>query len=148
MTKKSFLLDDSEQKKAQAQSTDGKTVIPVVREELDIGKRKVDTGTTRVKRVVSEREETVEMPLLHEEAQVERVPVNAVLDAPAAIRQEGDVTVVPVMEEVLVVEKKLLLREELHIKKQRTTVNTPQTETLRSEDVIVERMPERRDNKR
>lgn len=33
------------------------------------------------------------------------------------IRTEGDVTIVPVLEEVLVVEKRLVLKEELHIRR-------------------------------
>jgi uncharacterized protein (TIGR02271 family) len=133
--KKSFLWGDTDGK---ARHEREETVLPVVEEELQIGKRKVDTGATRVTKVVHEREETVEMPLLKEEVQIERVPKNTVIDAPVGIRQEGDVTVVPLVEEVLVVEKKLLLREELRITKQSSRVSHPQKEVLKSEEAIVE----------
>lgn len=137
MDKKSFLWDDARRERPRDRSQDT-TVVPVLEEELQVGKRKVDEGATRITKVVNEREVTVDMPLLQEEAHIERVPVNAVIDAPVGIRQEGDVTVVPLLEEVLVVEKKLLLREELRISRQKTTVSKPQTETLRSEQVVVE----------
>ena len=46
-----------------------------------------------------------------------------------------------VVEEVLVVEKRWMLREEIHIRKQRTETHQPQQITLRSEEVQVERVP-------
>ncbi|MGI8743084.1 MAG: DUF2382 domain-containing protein [Bryobacteraceae bacterium] len=58
-------------------------------------------------------------PLFREDCDVERVPVKRMLDQPVEIRQEGDTLIIPLMEEVLVVEKRLMLREELHIKRRR-----------------------------
>jgi len=142
MEKKSFLWDEPRQGKPHQEKSQEKRVIPVVEEELRVGKREVEDGLTRVKKVVHEREETVDMPLLKENVHVERVPVNAVIDAPVGIRQEGDVTVVPLIEEVLVVEKKLLLKEELRISKERTTVREPKTEVLKSEQAVVEHVDE------
>ena len=55
------------------------------------------------------------------------------------MRHEGDVTIIPLIEEVLVVEKRLLLREEIRVSRRKTTVNNPQVYTLRREDVQVER---------
>ena len=55
-------------------------------------------------------------PLFREDCEVERVQVKRILDQPAEIRQDGDTLIIPLMEEVLVVEKRLMLREELHIK--------------------------------
>ncbi len=60
-------------------------------------------------------------PLFREDCEVERVQVKRMLDQPAEIRQEGDTLIIPLMEEVLVVEKRLMLREELHIKRRRET---------------------------
>jgi stress response protein YsnF len=45
------------------------------------------------------------------------------------------------VEEVLVVEKRLMLREEIHIRQQRIETHQPQRVTLRSEEVQVERVP-------
>jgi uncharacterized protein (TIGR02271 family) len=114
-------------------------VVPVVEEELFLDKRTVETGVVRVRKVVHEREELVDEPLLGEEIRVERVPVNRVLDRPVDIRQEGDTTIIPVYEEVLVVEKRLILKEEIHISKRKIDVRQPQQVTTRSEEVVVER---------
>ena len=63
--------------------------------------------------------------LFSEEADVRRVPVNRVITEIPQTRQEGDVTIVPVVEEVLVVEKRLLLKEEIHIERKRAPVREP-----------------------
>ena len=48
--------------------------------------------------------------------------------------------IVPIMEEVLVIEKRLILKEELHIHKRRVETHQPQQVTLRREEVRVERL--------
>lgn len=58
-------------------------------------------------------------PLFRENCDIKRVPMKRLLDKPAEPRQEGDTLIVPLMEEVLVLEKRLLLREELHITRRR-----------------------------
>jgi uncharacterized protein (TIGR02271 family) len=113
-------------------------IIPVVREEVVAGKQRVETGVTRIRKEVHEREETVDIPLQREEVHIERVPVDRFIEAPLEIRQDGDTTVVPVMEEVMVVEKRLKLKEELHITKVEKTVHEPRKVILRSEEAGVE----------
>jgi len=115
-------------------------VLPVIREELDIGKRMVETGGVRIRKVVREREELVEQSLLHEKVHVERVPVNRVLDEPVGVRHQGDTMIIPVLEEVLVLEKRLVLKEELHVTRELVSKIEAQRITLRSEDVLVERI--------
>lgn len=114
--------------------------IPLVEERLNVGKRVRETGRVRVTKHVETRREVVDEPLLREEVEVERVPIDRYVDAPVGIRSEGDTTIVPVLEEVLVVEKRLLLKEELHITKRRTERHEPQDVTLRSERAEVERL--------
>ncbi len=113
-------------------------VVPVIEEELQVGRRRVETGGVRVSKKVHEREQLVDELLLKEEVEVERVPINQVVDGPVEVRHEGDVMIVPVMEEVLIVEKRLVLKEELHIKKRRVEERNPQRVTLRSEEVSVD----------
>jgi len=115
-------------------------VVPVIRETIDVQKRWVQSGRVRITKVVHENEEVVDEPLLREEVEVERVAVNRAVDGPVAIRHEGDVTIVPVLEEVLVVEKRLILKEELHIRRRQVEVSEPQRITLRTEEVTVERV--------
>jgi hypothetical protein len=73
---------------------------------------------------------TIDTRLFKEDIDVQRVPVNRVLDAPADIRIEDGVTIIPVMEERLKIEKQLILREEIRIVKKRTTVRDPRVIAL------------------
>ena len=54
--------------------------------------------------------------------------IKRIVDQPAEIRQDGDTLIIPLMEEVLVVEKRLMLREELHIKRRRESKADEETE--------------------
>lgn len=119
---------------------EGDAVIPLHDESVTVGKQRVERSRVRVTTRVSEREEMVRQALEQEEATVTRVPIDREIDAHPGIRQEGDVTVIPLVEEVLVVERRLVLREELHIRKSRRTVEVEQPVTLRSEDAVVERV--------
>ncbi|NJM05318.1 YsnF/AvaK domain-containing protein [Candidatus Gracilibacteria bacterium] len=120
---------------------DQRIVLPVVAEELHVEKREHTTGRVRVRKLVREQEETVDETLLREYVEVERVPLNQALDAPATVRYDGEVMVIPVMEELLVVEKRLVLREEIRLVKRVAQIPHQQTVTLRSEEVVVERDP-------
>jgi uncharacterized protein (TIGR02271 family) len=119
----------------------GQAVIPIVEETIEVGKRRVETGGVRLGKTVSEREEVIDEPIFQEEVEVERRSVGRVLDEPVGVRHEGDTTIIPVLEEVLVVEKKLMLKEELHVTKRRSERREPQRVTLKREEVTVEDLP-------
>jgi uncharacterized protein (TIGR02271 family) len=89
---------------------------------------------------VTSAESTVDEPLLRDNYDVQHVPVNRIIDCAPEIRHEGDTTIIPVLEEVLVVEKRLILREELHIVRRREEHRDPQKVTLRKENVEVEKV--------
>jgi uncharacterized protein (TIGR02271 family) len=115
-------------------------VVPVIEETLDVHTTPVETGRIRLRKVVHEWEETVDPPLLHDEVVVERVPINRVVEGPVSVRSEEDTLVIPLLEEVLVVEKRLLLKEEIRITKRRVETHAPQRVTLRREEAVVERI--------
>ena len=117
------------------------TVVPIVQEELHIGKQKVETGRVRLTKTVQEREVMVSEPSMQEDIQIERVPVNRWLTEPASVRYEGDIMIIPVMEEVPVVEKRLRLKEELRVTKRQITTQRTEPVRLRTEEVQVERIP-------
>lgn len=121
---------------------DDKTiVVPVHEEELTLGKQRVETGRVRISTVVESRQEWVEQALEREKLSVERVPVDRVLDStepPPSIREEADLLIIPVLEERLVVQKLLVLKEELHVRRQRAVEHVRQPVTLRAERAIVE----------
>jgi uncharacterized protein (TIGR02271 family) len=116
-------------------------VVPVVVEELEVQKRVVETGKVRITKVVHERETLVDEPLVRENVTISRVPMQRVVEGPIPVREENGTTIISVVEEVLVVEKRWMLREEIHIRKRRTETHQPQPITLRSEEVQVERVP-------
>jgi uncharacterized protein (TIGR02271 family) len=119
--------------------------FPVLQEELNVGKRNVDTGKgIRIHKTVSEREQVVDQILSVDELVIEHVPVDAIVtesDAPH-MRYEGDTLVVPVLEEVLVVQKRLRLKEEVRITRNKREVHAIQSVPLRSEQVAIERFDE------
>ncbi len=116
-------------------------VIPVAREELEVGKRRVETDVgVRVRKTVHEREVVVDEPLEKDEVQIERVKVGRPVDGPLDVRYEGETLIIPVVEEVLVVERRLMLQEEIRVTRRHREVRLPQHVTLRSEQVNVERI--------
>jgi uncharacterized protein (TIGR02271 family) len=94
----------------------------------------------RVNVVTREREELIDMPLTRERVVVERVPVGKAVDAIPAIREDGDTIIVPVVEEILTVERRLMLKEELYVKRVRTTEQYREPVTLRRQEAVVTRI--------
>lgn len=117
-----------------------RVTVPVVEETAAIDKRKRITGTVRLRTVVHEDEIVVDEPLHAEEITVERVPVDRWVDGPIPVRQEGDTTIVPIIEEVIVVEKRLRVIEEVRITKRNVTRRAPQQITVRRQQAIVDRL--------
>jgi uncharacterized protein (TIGR02271 family) len=113
-------------------------VLPIVEEAFTVHTSAVETGRVRINKMVHEREEIIDPPLLRDEVVIERVPINRVIEAPISARSEQDTLIIPLLEEVLVVEKRLLLKEELRITKRRIETHTPQRVTLRREEATVE----------
>ncbi len=114
-------------------------VIPLVEERVSATKREIETGRVRVHTRVEEREEIVRAELARERVEVERVPMNVEVSEVPAPRQEGDVMVLPVVEEVLVVTKKLVLVEEVRVWRTRTIEDHAQPVTLAAQRAVVER---------
>lgn len=112
--------------------------IPVVEEEVDVSKRVV-SNKVRITKRVSEREEQVDVPLLQERAEIKRVAVNKYVERVPKPRTEGDTLIIPLVKEVLVLEKRLLLTEEIHISRQRETTHHRESVTLKSEEIDIDR---------
>ena len=113
--------------------------IPLVEERVSVEKREVETGRYRIKVRVEERQDMVPAELSHDEVEIERIPMNQTLTQLPSVRLEGSTTVIPVVEEVVVMEKKLVLVEEIHVRR-KTNVRTEQIPvTLRAEQADIER---------
>jgi stress response protein YsnF len=114
-------------------------VIPLVEETATVEKREVVTGRVRVQTVTDTVEELAHADVQRESVEVTRVSVDRMVETAPEIRTEGDVTIVPVLEEVLVVEKRLLLKEELHIRRRVAAETVEVPVTLRKQRAVVER---------
>jgi uncharacterized protein (TIGR02271 family) len=109
-------------------------IIPVIDEELIIDRQTVKTGAVRVEKRVTEHVEHFDISLLRERVEVRRVPVNRIVEAMPATREEGDTIIVPVVEEEIEVKKRLILKEELHIVRRREREPSHQEVTVRHEE--------------
>jgi uncharacterized protein (TIGR02271 family) len=117
-------------------------VIPLHAEEVSIGKRQVATGRVKVATVTQSREEVFEQPLQTERIEVERVPVGRVIEKAPEIRTEEDVTIIPVVEETLVLQRQLVLKEEVRIRRVHETQNHRERVVLRRQEAVITRVPE------
>lgn len=116
-------------------------VIPVVEERVAISKRLVEREVVRVRLVTDEVAELARVSLRSERIEVERVPVGREVERAPPVREEDGVTVIPVLEEIVVVEKRLVLKEELHVRRVTTTREEAQSVVLRRQRAEVERFP-------
>lgn len=115
-------------------------VLPVLAETVHIEKETVETGRVRLHKTVHVESQTVDVPLQQQQVQVQRVAVNRYVDEVPAVRYEGETMIVPVIREELVVTKRLLLVEEVHVHQQTLTTHHSQTVELRREELHYERI--------
>ncbi|MBY0336899.1 MAG: YsnF/AvaK domain-containing protein [Acetobacteraceae bacterium] len=124
---------------------DGVMTVPLLREFARIGKRVRETGRVRIALRTETAEERVAQTLRRDAVEVERVPVGRELAPGEPIpvpRHDPDGTyVVPVLEEVLVVERRLVLREEVRLRPSATEEVVEHTVTLRRQRAEVSRDP-------
>ena len=116
----------------------GETRVPVVEEQLQVETGVVGLGEIRVHKAVEATEEVHRGPLDREDVEIQRVRVDRPVDIPEQRRQEGDWLVIPIMEEVFVVQKQLVVREEIRIRKQLVTEEREVREVIRRERATIE----------
>ncbi|SCZ62350.1 YsnF/AvaK domain-containing protein [Thiohalomonas denitrificans] len=118
---------------------EGSTItVPVMEERLRVEKRPYEERVT-VEKWVESHDEWVDLPTEGEEIAIERVAVNQEVDTPVDAHYDGETLVIPLFEEVVVTEKRLVLREEVRITKHRSQRSRPEKVTLRREEVAVKR---------
>jgi uncharacterized protein (TIGR02271 family) len=115
-------------------------VLPLIQEDVSVTKQKRLTGRVRV----STQTETVDtmqpVELAEVEVEVIRVPVGRKIDAVPDIVTNDDLTIIPVIEERVVLTRELYLREEVHIRRitHRETSEIPVT--IKRQTAHVERL--------
>lgn len=123
------------------------TVIPLIEERLKIERAVRETGRVRVVVATTAEQRLVEETLRRREVEVIRTPIGRTVTEAPPVREEDDSLVIPVVEEVLVVERRLVLREELRLRLKLTERQETATVTLRRQDATIERLPPEAQNK-
>ena len=114
-------------------------VIPVAREDAAIHRERVETGVVRVRKIVHERVELIDEPMLHDEVDVEHVAINRAVEAPEPPREEDGVLVIPIYEEVVTVKRQWILKEEVRLRRREVQTRHRERVVLRDEQAVVER---------
>jgi len=114
--------------------------IPIIQEQVQINKEVIESSTVRITKSVHEVEEMYNIPISYEEHDVQRVTLNQYVDsAPPAIRYEGDTMIIPILREEVVVQKRLMLVEEVRVTKRQVEKTIQQPVKLLREELNVER---------
>jgi len=112
--------------------------VPLHEEVLEPEVKTVETGRIRVQKRVETVPSELTVEASREEVVVQRVPVNRQVDTAPAPWQEGDTLIIPVVEEQIVTETRLVVREEVRITRRRITDQVPVRGTVRREVVDIE----------
>lgn len=118
----------------------GDHVVPLHIEELSVSRREVAGDSVRVSTVTREREQVVDEQLDHARVEVVRVPIGRMIDAVPPVREEGETTIMPVVEEVVVVERRLMLKEEVRIRRVHVSERHRETVMLREQEAAITRV--------
>lgn len=112
--------------------------LPLYAEQIVVARHKLER-TVQINLHTVSRDHSVDELLTHERVEIERVPIGREIDAVPADRQEGDTTIIPVVEEVVVVHRQLVLKEEIRMRRVRVTEHHRETVSLREQEATVER---------
>jgi uncharacterized protein (TIGR02271 family) len=116
-------------------------VIPVLREEVEVDKRIVERGGVIIEKKTETEEISIDMPLLSDEINIEKISINQYIDSYPETKQDDQEIIIPVVKEVII--KKLLLVEEIHITKNKTTVTKNQKIKIKKDRVEITRKEEK-----
>jgi uncharacterized protein (TIGR02271 family) len=114
--------------------------LTLLAEELSVGKESVETGRLRVSKQTHTREVAVDESLLRESAEIETIPIGRRIFEMPSVRHEGETIVVPIVEEILHTERRLILKEEVRITRRKTTEQIHNRVTLRYQEAVVTRV--------
>lgn len=116
-------------------------VVPVYQEQASVTKRRIVTGRVKVSRVTHQSEKLLTETLAQQQVEIDRIPIGKLIDAVPKIRREGDAIIIPIVEEIPVVEHRLVLTEEVWVRRIRSQENHRQRVTLRCQEAVVTRDP-------
>ena len=112
--------------------------IPLVEERVTFDRQVREGRTVRVQTRPVHETVTISEPVSRDEVSVERVPVGKVVDEIPPTREEGDVTIIPVVQERARVIIERVLTEEIHLRRTRSTKTTETDVELRRTEVEID----------
>jgi uncharacterized protein (TIGR02271 family) len=125
---------------SQTSATDTDKAIPIIEEQLQVGKREVETGGVRVRSRVLERPVEEHLRLREEHVHVERNPVNRpATEADLSTFKEGEIEITE-HAEVPAVNKEARVVEEVRLSKEVEEREETVRDTIRKTDVDVEKL--------
>ena len=125
---------------SSANSTDNPK-LTLLAEELTVGKETVETGRVSVSKQTHTREVAINEALLRESAEIETIPIGRQIFEMPSVRHEGETIIVPIVEEVIHTERRLMLKEEVRITRRKITEQFHDRVTLRYQEAVVTRVP-------
>lgn len=117
---------------------DNEAVIPVISEEVHAHAVPAQTGGVRVIKRPYTHDEMVELELRKSRVEVKRVKTNRVVDGPQPVRHEGSTTIVPIVSEIVKIEKQFVVTEEIYITQREEGDTFRQNVNLYSEEARIE----------
>lgn len=126
---------------APASGEERDLVLALLGEDVSVTKRVTETGRVSVRRVTRVESAPIAEALASERIEITRQPIGRDVEVMPSIREEGDTLVIPVVEERLVIERRLFLKEEVHVRRRRTFVVHRENVLLRHHDVVITRTP-------
>ncbi|MBS6058845.1 DUF2382 domain-containing protein [Mixta calida] len=114
-------------------------IIPLAEEQAEVTTTRVVDRRIRIHRSTTTAEKLLETELWHEEVEIKHIEKNETLEEGyfPQVRQEGDVLIVPVIEEQVEIIRRHILKEEVHIHKLKKNEQFQQKVTLRSQEIEI-----------
>lgn len=117
----------------------GKPDMQLLAEDVAVSRRCVAGDTVRVESVTRNRDHHIDETLFHTRVEVERLPIGLPVDAVPPTREEGETIILSVVEEVIVIERRIILKEEVHIRRVHVSERHQETVLAREQSIEITR---------
>jgi stress response protein YsnF len=113
--------------------------IPLHVEEVSVSRREIEKANIKIALITGTREQLIDEELTRVGVEIERVPIGRTIEVVPPIFQEGDITIIPVVEEIVVTERRLVLKEEVRVRRVSTKERHQETVVLRQQEAVITR---------
>ena len=132
------MLSDLKQRVDDSSEEQSTKALPVIEEVVHVTKQTVETGKVIAAKTIKEEVAEVSVSLNRDDVIIERIPIGKYieLEAPES-RYEEDTLIIPIVKEELVIQKRLVLVEEIRITKRIAKSEFSERVTLRKEEIEI-----------